>query len=200
MFQKRLNKRIIETMKKHTKSDRISIEEFKRLIDNLNHSNKKTDSKIRIGLILQYFTGLRFSDLEKFTYHDVLNLSKLHIKETKTSKPKTVEISPLLKEEVKKYVDANKVDLNGSVLSHSIQYANRKLKQYKYLYNIKNYANDSDYKLSTHSIRKLALYDIYKKSGINVSLKISNHANIETHLDYICANEDITNGYLNRSW
>ena len=40
-----------------TKADRISLSELNRLLENLNHSENSSDKKIRIGLILQYYTG-----------------------------------------------------------------------------------------------------------------------------------------------
>ncbi len=70
-------------MKTTSKADRISLKELNRLIENLNYSESKTDRKIRIGLLLQYFTSLRFGDCQKVVFADVLQNNKFEFIEEK---------------------------------------------------------------------------------------------------------------------
>lgn len=177
-------------------SDRIPLKELKRLFENLNHSSKVTDQKIRLILILQYYTGLRHGDCRKITFGDIMNNNKLRLIEEKTKKSKIITLNNKLKSEVSGFFKENDVLSEGKIVSCRIQYINRKLKEYKERYNIRNYTNDSAFNFSTHSIRKCSLYEIYRTSGINVSLKISNHQSIDVHLRYICAESDVKDGYL----
>jgi integrase len=177
-------------------SDRITLDELNRLIENLKHSESKTDKKIRIGLILQYYTSLRFGDCSDVTFNDIINNNKFEIVETKTKKQKTVTVNPKLKKEVAEYYKTLDKSLADTIIDYSIQYSNRQLKKYHLRFGVKNYTSDSKFKLSTHSIRKCSLYEIYKRAGINVSLKISNHSSIKIHLDYICADEDVKSAYM----
>ena len=117
-------------MKTATKSDRISIAELKRLLDKLNHSDSATDKKIRIGMMLQYYTALRFGDCSRITFDDVLNNNKFELVEEKTTKSKTITVNSTLKKEVAKYFDSGEFDFSDTIIDYSIQYANRR---YKYL-------------------------------------------------------------------
>lgn len=183
-------------MKISNTSDRITLNELTRLLDNLNHSDNPTDKKIRIGLILQYYTSLRFGDCSTITYDMIINNNKFLFTEQKTGKSKTITVNSKLKKEVTAYYESLDVAMYEPIINFSIQYGNRKLKEFKANYNVKNYSNDSKFKLSTHSIRKCSLYSIYKKAGINVSLKISNHSSIDVHLGYICAEDDVKDAYM----
>jgi integrase len=182
-------------MKSRT-SERITLQEFNRLIENLSHSTKKTDQKIRIILLLQYYTSLRYSDCKQITFNDVLNNNTIRLVEKKTSKTKEITINPKLKDVVKVFYEINTPQINYSIASVSLQYVNKKLNEYRYVYNIKTRSDDRIKHFSTHSIRKCSLYEIYKRSGINVSLAISNHDSIKVHLRYISETKDIINGYL----
>jgi integrase len=183
-------------MKTSTKSDRITLNELQRLTNNLDHSDKITDKKIRIALVLQYYTSLRYGDCTKITFEDILMNNKFELIEEKTGKRKIITVNPTLKKEVEQYQKIINASIYDNIINFSIQYANRKLKEVKVNYNIKNYTNDSKFQFSTHSVRKCSLYEIYRRAGINVSLKISQHNSIDTHLTYICANEDIKDAYL----
>lgn len=178
------------------KTDRISLKEFNRLIENLTHSDFETDKKIRIALLLQYYTSLRFGDCTRITFDDILNNNKFELTEEKTGKSKNITVNPKLKEEVQSYFNEIEGSYSDKIISYTIQHSNRKLKAYKSIYNIKNYTEDIKFNLSTHSIRKCSLYEIYKRAGINVSLKISNHSSIDVHLKYICAESDVMDAYL----
>jgi len=179
-----------------TKADRISLSELNRLIENLSHSENPTDKKIRIGLILQYYTGLRFGDCSRITFEDIIQNNKFDLIEEKTKKGKTITVNPTLKKEVTAFFNAAKFNVSDKIIDYSIQYANRKLNEFKFKYNVKNYSGDSKFRFSTHSTRKCSLFEIYKRAGINVSLKISNHSSIDVHLKYICAEDDIKDAYM----
>jgi integrase-like protein len=183
-------------MKTTFKSDRITLNELNRLADNLSHSKNKTDKKIRIALLLQFYTSLRFGDCTRITFDSIINNNKFDLTEEKTKKTKTITVNPKLKKEVTEYYNSIDVPMSNPIIDFSIQYANRKLKEYKYRHNVKNYSNDSKFNFSTHSTRKCSLYEIYKRAGINVSLKISNHSSIDVHLGYICAEDDVKDAYL----
>ncbi len=183
-------------MKTTSKSDRITLNELNRLTNNLSHSESKTDKKIRIGLLLQYYTSLRFGDCAGISFDSIINNNKFELTETKTKKQKTITVNPTLKKEVTEYYKTVDAPITSTIIDYSIQYANRKLKEYKYNFNVKNYTSDSKFNFSTHSTRKCSLYEIYKRAGINVSLKISNHSSIDIHLGYICAEDDVKDAYL----
>ena len=183
-------------MKTTFKSDRITINELNRLADNLSHSDNKTDKKLRIALLIQFYTSLRFGDCSRITFDAIINNNKFDLTEQKTKKTKTITVNPKLKKEVTEYYNSIDVPMSSPIIDFSIQYANRKLKEFKSIYNVKNYSNDSKFNFSTHSTRKCSLYEIYKRAGINVSLKISQHNSIDVHLSYICADDDVKDAYM----
>jgi integrase len=184
-------------MKTNLTSDRINVRELNRFIENLSYSEKENDKRIKLIIQLQYYTCLRFGDTKNIRFDDVLNYNQYKLTESKTQKIKTITINPQLKSIVKKYFEENITISNSDFINnYSIQYINKKLKEYKFRYNITNYANDRKFNFSTHSIRKSSLFEVYRKVGINVSLKISNHQSIFVHLKYICAEDDIKDAYM----
>lgn len=153
--------------------------------------------------ILSFCTGLRFSDVSRLTWNDVLEKRKIIITAKKTNKTHVIPIGenasthiiqlykcmgcPPMKEFVLRSQNSEK--------SVSIQYINRTLKSWvaKYNLNIENF--------STHTFRKTFGRYVYEKSGCtNQSLmylnRIFRHANLDTTMIYLgIRDEEISNIY-----
>lgn len=179
-----------------TTSDRILKSEFDRLVESLSSSIKESEHKSALTLIAQYYTSLRYSDLEQITIDKVLTQNKITIVEKKTGKSKDVYINKKFKSLVKEIVSNFQIPTSNHFNFYTIQHFNRMLKKFKLVHRLTNSDGDSNFNFSTHSIRKCSLYEIYINAGINTSLAISNHSTIKIHLKYICMNEDVRNAYL----
>ena len=179
-------------------ADRISKKELFRLIDELSNSRKEADNKIALSLLVQYATALRYNDLEQISVNDILTKKSITFIEGKTKKERVFKLDSnnRLKKMVEKIVDnAAAIGDFDSVKFYSIQYVNRKLKQYRVQKKIVNTDGDGDFSFSTHTARKTSLYEIYANKGINASLQISQHSSIKIHLKYICFDDDIKEAY-----
>lgn len=184
-----------------TTSDYLPYEDYKRLVESLAHEKEYWWCAY---CIISFCTGLRFSDVSKLKWGDIIDQRKITVTEKKTSKTKNIPIGENASAHIKKLYNAlGRPSRCAPILSSdksggksvSIQYVNRHLKQFKDKYNldIENF--------STHTFRKTFGRYVYEKSGrTNESLlylnRIFRHHNIDTTMIYLgIRDEEITSIY-----
>lgn len=143
--------------------------------------------------ILSFCTGLRFSDVRKLRWVDVLNQKNIIITAQKTKKTHTIPIGNNASEHLsslhKKMGKPNKTHYilagqKNTEKAVNIQYINRMLKMF-----VKKYNLDIEH-FSTHTFRKTFGRYVYEKSGrTNESLlylnRIFKHSNLDTTMIYL---------------
>ncbi len=153
--------------------------------------------------ILSFCTGLRFSDVSRLTWRDVLDQRKIIITAQKTNKPHVIPIGPNASEHFltlyrlmgkppkQNVILVGKKSTEGK--SVSIQYINRTLKSWavKYELDIDNF--------STHTFRKTFGRYVYDKGGRDEKTlmylnRIFKHTSLDTTMIYLgIRDEEITN-------
>lgn len=144
--------------------------------------------------ILSFCTGLRFSDVSRLRWCDVLDKKKVIVTAKKTGKPQSIWLGNNTLDHLDTlYIKMGRPNKTDFCLENhkapqrkavSIQYINKKLKSWivKYNLNIENF--------STHTFRKTFGRYVYEKSGrTNDSLiylnRIFKHSNIDTTMVYL---------------
>jgi integrase len=180
-----------------TKSDYLSMKEFKKLLDKL-HSDKQYVWELYARI--SFCTALRASDVLSLTWADILNRSYMVKTEQKTGKTRKIPFN----KKVQNYIyelymllkrpNPNELIFQGKHTkgAFTIQYVNRTIKEWKakYKINIENF--------STHTFRKTFGRYVYdnsdnKSEALLLLNGIFKHANIETTKVYICLRDDEIN-------
>lgn len=182
-----------------TTADYLPYPEYKRLVETLSHEEKYWWA---CYCIVSFCTGLRFSDVSRLRWRDIVGQKKIIITEQKTSKTKSIAIGSNASEHISKLYEAlGNPPLENYFMATdksegkpvSIQYINRYLKKMKdkYELDIENF--------SAHTFRKTFGRYVYEKSGrTNESLlylnRIFRHQNIDTTMIYLgIRDEEISN-------
>ncbi len=111
---------------------------------------------VRLGIS----TALRYSDLNRITWKDVLNQKVLLIKEQKTGKIREIPLQQELLENLTKVnVKLGKPDLNQLVIGRHIRTINKQLKIHSF------YAGIRNKRISTHTMRKSFGRIVWEKNG-----------------------------------
>lgn len=156
--------------------------------------------------ILSFCTGLRYSDVCKLKWCDILDQRKVVIVAQKTQKTHVIPIGQNASEHFTDlYKMMGKPDKQDCILSGikskdgravSIQYINRTLKKWvvEYELNIDNF--------STHTFRKTFGRYVYEKSGRNESSllylnRIFKHNNLDTTMIYLGIRDDEISNIFN---
>lgn len=196
-----LNINIMSTRGSLTTSDYLPYGDYKRLVEKLAHEKEYFWC---LYCIVSFCTGLRFSDVQKIKWGDILDQRKIIVTEKKTKKTKQIPIGANASEHISKLYDAlgrpgkTKYILAGMKNGEkpvTIQYINRQLKEFKDKYNL-----DIE-RFSTHTFRKTFGRYVYEKSGrSNESLlylnRIFRHHNLDTTMIYLgIRDEEISNIY-----
>jgi integrase len=154
----------------------------------------KEDKNYFLALLVKLGTnlGLRFSDLSKLTWNDILR-DKIILTETKTKKHRTLILNPAAKEfcdEIKdllkqtRYIDDSQYIFRNRAENKpvSIHYTNRMLDKMKDQYFI-------EHPISTHTLRKTFGRRVYELNPSETTLillsDIFNHADIKTTKRYL---------------
>lgn len=112
---------------------------------------------VRLGIS----TALRYSDLNRITWKDVLNQKVLLIKEQKTGKIREIPLQKELLENLTKvYVKLGKPDLNQLVIGRHIRTINKQLKIHAFYAGIRNKT-----RISTHTMRRSFGRITYERNG-----------------------------------
>ena len=182
-----------------TTADYLPYSEYKRLVETLSHEKEYWWA---CYCIVSFCTGLRFSDVSRLKWGDLVDQKKIIVTERKTGKTKAIPIGANALEHINQlYKALGSPSKNGFFMATdksngrpvSMQYVNRQLKMMKDKYDleIEN--------ISTHTFRKTFGRYVYEKSGrSNDSLlylnRIFRHHNIDTTMIYLgIRDEEISN-------
>jgi len=178
-----------------TTSDYLPFDDYQKLVQNLIDEKKYWWA---CYCILSFCTGLRFSDVSKLRWVDVLDQKLIIVCAKKTGKTHTIPIGSNAASHLNTlYVRLNKPNKTEYILSGSksngkpvnIQYVNKALKRFA-----KKYKLDIEH-FSTHTFRKTFGRYVYEKSGrSNESLlylnRIFKHSNLDTTMIYLGIRDD----------
>lgn len=180
-----------------TTADYLPYEDYQRLVQTLITEKKYWWA---CYCILSFCTGLRYSDVSKLRWVDILDQRKIIITAKKTNKTHVIPIGSNASDHFNKlYKLMGKPSKNECVLATqksdgkgvSIQYINRTLKQWPIRYNL-NIEN-----FSTHTFRKTFGRYVYDKGGRTSETlmylnRIFKHTNLDTTMVYLgLRNEEI---------
>ncbi len=173
-----------------TTSDYLPFSDYQKLVQSLIDEERYWWA---CYCILSFCTGLRFSDVRRLRWIDVLDQKNIIVTAKKTNKTHIIPIGTNASDHLNtlykrmgspnksSYIIASQLNSEKSV---NIQYINRMLKIFvkKYKLNIEHF--------STHTFRKTFGRYVYEKSGrSNESLlylnRIFKHRNIETTMVYL---------------
>lgn len=168
--------------KKYTTSDFLTAEELNRAIKYFHRNNQP-----KMALLIEFGskTLLRYSDLSKIKWIDVLDRDLLVINEKKTGKRREITIGSSLAESIKSsYYSLKPSDLDQLIFDTSIQYVNRILK--KLTVDLKITRKN----ISTHTFRKTGARYVWASNGYS-SEYLTRLSDLLNH-----SGENITRRYL----
>lgn len=186
-----------------TTADYLPYSDYQKLVQTLINEKKYWWA---CYCILSFCTGLRFSDVCKLKWHDILNQRKVITMAKKTGKTHVIPIGQNASDHFTTlYERMGKPDKRDFILSNkkgnenkpvSIQYINRTLKQWTIQYEL-----DID-NFSTHTFRKTFGRYVYEKSGrTEKSLvylnRIFKHASLDTTMIYLGIRDDEISSIFN---
>lgn len=184
-----------------TTSDHLPYDEYLRLLDCLH---KDKEYQFEMYARLSFCTACRVSDVLLMRWKDILNQSSITVTEQKTGKTRTIPINPSVQKKFNElYELMGRPDKKDYVMQAkhfdkpvSIQYINRRLKEFKFAYKIK-----IDH-FSTHTFRKTFgryVYDSNNHSAESLILlnKILNHSSIQITKTYIGITQSEINEIFN---
>jgi integrase len=168
--------------KKFTTSDFLTPEELKRAIRFFQKNNQP-----KMALLLEFGTKtlLRYSDLSRIRWIDVLNKEVLIVNEKKTGKRREITIGSSLSEAIQNIFHLVKPkDVNDIIFNLSIQYVNRILKTLAIELKLtrKN--------ISTHTFRKTGARYVWASNGYSNEI-LTRLSDLLNH-----SGENITRRYL----
>ncbi len=168
--------------KKFTTSDFLTPEELKRAIRFYEKNNQP-----KMALLLEFGTKtlLRYSDLSRIRWIDVLNKEVLIVNEKKTGKRREITIGSSLSEAIQNIFHLVKPkDVNDIIFNQSIQYVNRILK--KLAIELKLTRKN----ISTHTFRKTGARYVWASNGYSNEI-LTRLSDLLNH-----SGENITRRYL----
>jgi integrase len=184
-FQKQLKISLMKLnsrKKKFTTSDFLTPEELKRAIRFYEKNNQP-----KMALLLEFGTKtlLRYSDLSRIRWIDVLNKEVLIVNEKKTGKRREITIGSSLSEAIQNIFHLVKPkDVNDIIFNQSIQYVNRILK--KLAIELKLTRKN----ISTHTFRKTGARYVWASNGYSNEI-LTRLSDLLNH-----SGENITRRYL----
>lgn len=168
--------------KKYTTSDFLTVEELNRAI---KYFHKNNQPKMALLIELGCKTLLRFSDLSRIKWIDVLGKDFLVINEKKTGKRREITIGSSLADSITNCYNLLKpTNLDQLIFDTSIQYVNRVLKKLKIDLNLtrKN--------ISTHTFRKTGARYVWQSNDYSPQF-LTKLSDLLNH-----SGENITRRYL----
>jgi integrase len=168
--------------KKYTTSDFLTAEE---LIRAIRYFHKNNQPKMALLIEFGSKTLLRYSDLARIKWIDVLDKEFLVINEKKTGKRREITIGSSLAHSIKNIYNSLKpTDLDQFIFDKSIQYVNRVLK--KLTIELKLTRKN----ISTHTLRKTGARYVWASNGYS-SEYLTRLSDLLNH-----SGENITRKYL----
>ena len=184
-----------------TTSEYLEYSEYERLLERLREDKEYLwELYARLG----FCTACRSSDVLNFRWDDILDKNECVVVEQKTKKARRLTFNPSVREKIKElYKLLGKPEISDYIFVSKItqgpitvQYINRKLKEFKAKYKIQigNF--------STHTFRKTFgryVYEKYDRSAESLILlnKILNHSSIAVTKTYIGITQDEVNSIFN---
>jgi site-specific recombinase XerD len=127
-------------------SDYLSTEELRKLN---RYFQSQRNYSMALLIEFGFRTLLRFSDLERFNWEDILNMDELTLNEKKTNKRRTIKVGEVLKDIISKtYVDMGSPTKDKGVFAYTLRHTNRLLQIGAKQIGIRKK------NISTHSLRK----------------------------------------------
>lgn len=163
------------------------------LVRDIGSYIKNNSERNYVMYLCGIYTGLRISDILKLRIADVKDKTYINIREKKTGKQKVVEINPILKKEIKFYLE-DKAD-SEQYLIQSREGYNQPLSR-SMAYKILREAGERFglEGIGTHTLRKTFGYHFYKQTKDVVTLQaIFNHSHPSVTLRYIGINQETAN-------
>ncbi|UOF90807.1 site-specific integrase [Fodinisporobacter ferrooxydans] len=165
-------------------------------LDEIKRYLKKTNERNYIMFLVGIYTGLRISDILKLKVGDMKG-SHISLRETKTGKQKRIQISPILKRELKSFIEGKD---DHQYLIRSRQGKNKPIgrsRAYKMLNEIANIFGLEE--IGTHTLRKTFGYHFYQQTkDVALLQEIFNHSSPSITLRYIGINQDTMDQALKR--
>ena len=141
-------------------------------------------------------TLLRYSDISRFTWNDVLNKDELVLNEKKTGKKRSIKVGTVLKALLLEYYEfLGQPNLDYIIFNYSLRHTNRLLQLGSRFVGIRKK------RVSTHSLRKSGARFLYEENhrSEDVFLKISmilNHSSTQVSRRYLgITKEEISDVY-----
>lgn len=145
------------TNTKYTTSDYLTTDEIHRLI---RYFSKMGNLQMVLLIEFGVKTLLRYSDLSRINWSDVLGKDTLILNEKKTNKRREISIGSTLRERIEiTYRDLGNPFKDEPIFNYSIQYVNRLIKEGSKDVRIRNK------NISTHSLRKSGSRYIWETNG-----------------------------------
>ncbi len=153
---------------------------------------KEKSDRNYILFVLGINSGLRISDILNLRVRDVKNKMSFVIIEKKTDKRKEIQMTPILRREIRKYVEDKESD---EYLFRSREGVNRPISRsmaYKILRDAAEYVGLEG--IGTHTLRKTFGYHFYQKyKDVVMLMDLFNHTEEKTTLRYIGVTQDALN-------
>ena len=174
-------------------SDYLTTDELKRLN---RYFQKEQNYQMALLIEFGFRTLLRYSDISRFTWENVLNKDELVLSEKKTGKKRSIKVGAVLKALLLEYYELlGQPNLDCTIFNYTLRHTNRLLQFGSRFVGIRKK------RVSTHSLRKSGarfLYDENHRSE-DVFLKISmilNHSSTQVSRRYLgITKEEISDVY-----
>jgi hypothetical protein len=145
------------------------------------------DQNFEMALLIEFEfrTLLRYSDISRFTWENVLNKDELVLNEKKTGKKRSIKVGAVLKVLLLEYYDLmQQPDLQSTVFNYTLRHTNRLLQLGS------RFVGMLKKRVSTHSLRKSGARFLYEENNRSedVFLKISmilNHSSTQVSRRYL---------------
>jgi integrase len=174
-------------------SEHLEEQELNKLLKYL-YQNKEWTYYLFVRLGVS--TALRYSDLSKITWSQVLNQEKLIIKEKKTGKTREIPIQPELTEKINlMFEKLNKPSLSDFLIPLHIRTINKQIKLHAKRAGIKKVH------LSSHSLRKTFGREVYRRNGetesslVKLSMLFNHSSTAITRIYLSITKEEVQNLY-----
>ncbi len=177
-------------------SDYLTTDELKRLN---RYFQKEQNFQMALLIEFGFRTLLRYSDISRFTWENVLNKEELVLNEKKTGKKRSIKVGSVLKGLLLEYYKLlEKPNLDCTIFNYSLRHTNRLLQLGSRFVGIRKK------RVSTHSLRKSGARFLYEENhrSEDVFLKISmilNHSSTQVSRRYLGITReelsDVFNGF-----
>lgn len=163
--------------------EKSKIEDIKKILREKNERNY-------IMFVIGIYTGLRISDILQLKVKDLKNQEYIILKEKKTRKSQRIFINPILKRDLKKYLENRNEE---EYIIKSRKGINKPLQRDMAYKLLARAAEEMDMdEIGCHTMRKTFGYHYYAKNkDIGFLMQLFNHSKESITLRYIGVNQDL---------